>query len=281
MFFALFETVALALDVDDGTVMQDAVKDSGSDGHVSEDLVPLGEGFVGGKDGGNLLVASGNELKEQISALDIHRKIPDFINNKQLVLGKDFELVGQTVCVMSGLELFNKLVAVDVIGATPVAGGHHAEGGGEMRLTDAWRAEEHDVLAVFKESHGCQLIELALIDGGLEAGVEIIVIENELLNTADKTDLEKALISNIVFELLSYLAEKERLKIRSRQAAGIELAKTRGGAYKGRKAISVDEVRFEDVYGRWKGGELTAVRAMDMLGVKKDVFYRLARERAG
>ena len=47
-----------------------------------------------------------------------------------------------------------------------------------------------------------------------EAGINLIVLDNPILNTEGKTDLEKKLISNIVFELLSYMAEKERQKIR-------------------------------------------------------------------
>jgi len=42
---ALFEAIALALDVDNGAMMQDAVKDSRGDGHVGKDFVPLREGF--------------------------------------------------------------------------------------------------------------------------------------------------------------------------------------------------------------------------------------------
>ena len=49
-----------------------------------------------------------------------------------------------------------------------------------------------------------------------------------VLSTVDKTDLEKALIANIVFELLAYLAEKERIKIKTRQAEGIAIAKAKG-----------------------------------------------------
>ena len=45
-----------------------------------------------------------------------------------------------------------------------------------------------------------------------EAGINLIVLDNPILNTEGKTDLEKKLISNIVFELLSYMAEKERQK---------------------------------------------------------------------
>lgn len=90
---AFFQPVGLAFNIDNGTVMQNTVEDGGSDGDIGKNLVPLGEGFVGGKDGGGLLVTSGDELKEEICALDIHGEIANFVNNKHPVLCKDFELV--------------------------------------------------------------------------------------------------------------------------------------------------------------------------------------------
>ena len=53
-------------------MVKDAVEDSGGDGDVSKDLVPLGECFVRGEDGRGLFIASGNELKEEIGSLNIH-----------------------------------------------------------------------------------------------------------------------------------------------------------------------------------------------------------------
>ena len=55
-FLAFFQPVRLALDVDNGAVMQDTIQDSGGDGGVGKDLIPLGEGLVGGKDSGRFLV---------------------------------------------------------------------------------------------------------------------------------------------------------------------------------------------------------------------------------
>jgi DNA invertase Pin-like site-specific DNA recombinase len=101
--------------------------------------------------------------------------------------------------------------------------------------------------------------------------VDIIVIDNEMLNTANKTDLERTLISNIVFELLSYMAQKEREKIRKRQAEGIAIAKAKG-KYKGRQPIQSDN--FESVYKSWRNGEITAVKAMEAANLKKATFYR-------
>lgn len=52
--------------------------------------------------------------------------------------------------------------------------------------------------------------------------VDIIILDTPMLNTSNKTDLERQLISNIIFELLSYMAHKERVKIKERQREGIE-----------------------------------------------------------
>ncbi len=42
-FLALLEPVRLALDVDDGAVVQDAVENGGNNGNVGKNLVPLGK----------------------------------------------------------------------------------------------------------------------------------------------------------------------------------------------------------------------------------------------
>ena len=50
---------------------------------------------------------------------------------------------------------------------------HKAQGRGQMDLAHAGRAEKHHVLPVFREAHGGQLVDLALVDGGLEEEIEI------------------------------------------------------------------------------------------------------------
>ena len=125
IFFAFFQAVAFAFDVDDGAVVQDAVQDRGGDGDVGEDLVPLRKGLVGGKDGGGLLIPPGNELKEQVRPLNIHREITDLVDDEQLVFAQSFELVRQTVFKMSLFELLNQRVAIDVIGGKAMPGSDH------------------------------------------------------------------------------------------------------------------------------------------------------------
>ena len=92
-FLAFFQTVRLALDVAHGAVMQNAIQDGGGNGDIGKDLVPLGEGLVGGKNSGRFLIPPGNELKEQVCAMNIHGKITDLVDDKHPVLGQNFELV--------------------------------------------------------------------------------------------------------------------------------------------------------------------------------------------
>ena len=50
IFFTFFQPVALALDIDDGTVVQNTVEDRRDDGDIGKDLVPLRKGLVGSED---------------------------------------------------------------------------------------------------------------------------------------------------------------------------------------------------------------------------------------
>ena len=111
-FFALLQAVRLALDVDHGAVVQNAIQDGGGNGDVCKDLVPLGEGLVRGKNGGCFLIPSGNELEEQVCTLDVHREIADLVNDEHPVLGQNLELIRQAVlkvgllsCSMSWWQL--------------------------------------------------------------------------------------------------------------------------------------------------------------------------------
>ncbi|MGL5328560.1 MAG: recombinase family protein [Peptostreptococcaceae bacterium] len=110
----------------------------------------------------------------------------------------------------------------------------------------------------------------------LKSGVDIIVIDTPILNTTNKGDLEKSLISTIVFELLSYMAEKERQKIKQRQAEGIAIARAKGVKL-GRPTVKYPS-DWEKVYKSWKNKDITAVKAMDLLQLKKNSFYKLVKD---
>lgn len=77
--------------------------------------------------------------------------------------------------------------------------------------------------------------------------------------------------------IFAAMAELERGYILERQAEGIEIAK-REGKYKGRSAIAVDSDEFIKVCRRWRSGEITAKKAMDILNLKPNTFYRRVKQ---
>jgi len=107
-------------------------------------------------------------------------------------------------------------------------------------------------------------------------GVDIVIIDMPILNTAEKSDLEKSLIANIVFELLAYTAEKERQKIKLRQREGIDIALQKGIPFGRPKTVIPDN--FFDECRKWLEGEQTAVVTMKKTGLKKTTFYHMVNE---
>lgn len=73
------------------------------------------------------------------------------------------------------------------------------------------------------------------------------------------------------------MAQLEREYLLDRQREGIEIAR-QNGKYKGRKPIDVDREKFEEVYRRWKAGEIKGVEAMRKLDLKPSTFYRRVGE---
>lgn len=79
------------------------------------------------------------------------------------------------------------------------------------------------------------------------------------------------MVNNILIEVLSSIAEQERLTIKKRQRQGIEAAKKAGrhlGRHPNKKPDNWDEVIAE-----WRAGKITAKEAMKRTGVKKSTFY--------
>lgn len=84
-------------------------------------------------------------------------------------------------------------------------------------------------------------------------------------------------IADFVLQILSWMAEEERDQIRKRQREGMDLALKNGTVF-GRPKAQVTE-EFKEVYDRWKSGEITAVKAMEELDIKKTTFYKIVKER--
>lgn len=109
-----------------------------------------------------------------------------------------------------------------------------------------------------------------------EKRIAIVVLDMPLLDTRKGRDLTGELISDIVLQLLSYVAQTEREFIRQRQAEGIAAAKARGVHF-GRQPIPRPP-EFEQVYQRWLNGELSARKAAALLNTTHQTFLKWAKE---
>lgn len=101
--------------------------------------------------------------------------------------------------------------------------------------------------------------------------VNIVVIDMPILNTQGENDLMKTFVSDIVLQILSFVAENERKNIRQRQAEGIASAKARGIQF-GRPAKELPDDFDEAVY-RYQEGELTLREASERCDMPLSSFY--------
>ena len=95
----------------------------------------------------------------------------------------------------------------------------------------------------------------------------------EILDTRRGKDLMGTFLSDIVLQVLSFVAENERTNIRQRQAEGIAAAKARGVRF-GRPPSRLPD-NFHDVYQRWKNGKITGTSAAKECNMPLSTFrYR-------
>ena len=116
---------------------------------------------------------------------------------------------------------------------------------------------------------------------------DIKVLDMPLLDTRTKNgnDLKRTFISDLVLQILSYCAQKERENILARQKQGIAAMKVvngkkvslKTGRPTGRPAIGFPQ-NWDEIYFKWKNGEITAVTARHLLGLKTNTFYKLLHQ---
>ena len=105
-----------------------------------------------------------------------------------------------------------------------------------------------------------------------ERKAQIVVLDMPLLDTRHGKDLTGTLISDIVLQLLSYVAQTEREFIRQRQKEGIEAAMARGVRF-GRRPAERPK-NYEEVKGAWIRGEVSGRSAAKKLGVSHTGFQK-------
>lgn len=109
-----------------------------------------------------------------------------------------------------------------------------------------------------------------------EIKADIRVLDMPLLDTRNNGDsLDSRFVADLVLQILSYVAQKERENIKVRQLQGIAVAKEQG-KHLGRPAAEFPD-NWEAVYNEWKSHNITAVQAMKQTNLKKNTFYNLVK----
>ena len=109
-------------------------------------------------------------------------------------------------------------------------------------------------------------------------GADIKVLDMPLLDTRiEGKNLVGKFISDIVLQVLSFVAENERTNIKQRQAEGIRIAKEKGVKFGRPKAILPPNTN--DILDKYINQELNNIEAAKLIGVSRGTFFRLVKER--
>lgn len=109
-----------------------------------------------------------------------------------------------------------------------------------------------------------------------EKGVDIVVLDMPLLDTRRGKDLMGTFLSDIVLQVLSFVAENERANIRQRQAEGIAAAKARGVRF-GRPPVPLPD-NFREVHQAWRAGRIPLKKAAAACRMSAGTFYGKAKK---
>lgn len=106
-----------------------------------------------------------------------------------------------------------------------------------------------------------------------EKGADIVVLDMPLLDTRNsKKDLTGVFIGDLVLQILSYVAQTERDKIRERQKEGIAAARLRGVKF-GRPRKEVPQ-EFPQLKAQWENHQISSREAAQKLEISQDTFLR-------
>ena len=107
---------------------------------------------------------------------------------------------------------------------------------------------------------------------------DIVVIDFPLLDTrVDAKNLVGKFISDIVLQVLSFVAQNERENIKQRQAEGIRIAKEKGVKF-GRPKVSTPP-NTNEILDKYINHEITNTDAAKLIGISRGTFFRLVKER--
>lgn len=107
-------------------------------------------------------------------------------------------------------------------------------------------------------------------------GADIVILDMPLLDTRQYKDLLGDFISNLILQVLGYVAQQETEFRSKRQLEGIALAKEQG-KHLGRPKAEYP-TNWNEVYDQWKIKKISAVKAMEQLKLSKTTFYKLVKK---
>ena len=106
--------------------------------------------------------------------------------------------------------------------------------------------------------------------------MDIVVIDMPLLDTRRGKDLVGTFLSDIVLQVLSFVAENERANIRQRQAEGIAAAKVRGVRFGRPESALPDD--FAEMIRDWENKKIPLSRILEKCSISESTFYRRLKE---
>ena len=107
--------------------------------------------------------------------------------------------------------------------------------------------------------------------------VKVLDIPTTMIDFPQGQEWVLDMVNNILIEVLGSIAEQERETIKKRQAEGIAAAKKKGTVKFGRPKATKPN-NWDEVIIQWKNKEITAVKAMELLNLTKNTFYKLVKE---
>ena len=109
-----------------------------------------------------------------------------------------------------------------------------------------------------------------------DKGVDIVVLDMPLLDTRRGKDLLGTFLSDVVLQVLSFVAENERITIHQRQAEGIAAAQAKGVKF-GRPPLPLPD-NFYEVHTDWRAKKITLKQAANACHMPVGTFYGKAKK---
>ena len=108
-----------------------------------------------------------------------------------------------------------------------------------------------------------------------DVGANIKVLDMPVLDTSCENDLIRRFLSDVVLQILSFVAENERINIKQRQAEGIKIAKEKGIKF-GRPKATLPQ-NYIEVLAGYLRNDITSKTAMELLDISRGTFFRLVK----